>query len=712
MFARILPTAVRNRLTSGRLLALASVTGALLAPALAPAPAAAFITKPGAMTVGEQAANVSSLFDGNLAFTEGVGVFYNPEPEKFDNAAENPVLHESAVYAIYWDPTYHYHNDWKALIDGFFQQLGGASGITSDVFAVDTQYTDSSNVPAYNRVGFRGAYTDTTPYPSSECEDPRALEEDKAHKTGPLACLTSEQVAAQLDAFVSAHKLERGMKTVYYLLTPPGVTVCLDKGGPTGHCSDFEASEEEFETQNFTTKSFTNSFCSYHADINPGGLPSGDGNTLLYGVIPWIAGGKEDGQLASADQTEAPYCQDGGFDPTTSPIEQHEAKPHEQEPNQAACPSPDGFCDTGLADLEITQVASEQQDIVTDPLLNAWKDPAGNEATDECRNFFAPASGTSNQQLGAGKYYLNDAFNLAALRLNYPGVPCLPGVRVEPKFTAPTPVSTGVVVGFDGGESDITLNAAIGFAGAKDTNNYAKLTWNFGDETPEVTGYAPGSPACEAPWSSECAESVFHTYQYAGTYNVKLTVLDVGGNSTSVTQPITVVGLARPLSGGSAGSTSGGSSGGKNPVTSTAVPAAQAVAKIARSSLHGALSKGLLVDYYVSEQVTGHFEVLLNSKLAHQLGITGAPAVGLPAGSQAEIVIGRALLVTLKGGHSATRIKFYPRVAKLLGHVKTLFLELRLVVHNAATQNPATTTVMTTVTLSSKTKSSKHGANG
>jgi hypothetical protein len=692
------------------------------------------------MTVGEQAANVSSLLDGNLGFVEGSS-FYDPEPENFANAEENPVLHESNVYAIYWDPTYHYHNDWKALVDGFFQQLGETSGTTGNVFAVDAQYTDSSNLPAYNRMAFRGAYTDTAPYPTSKCVDPRALEEDKLHKTGPLACLTSEQVATQLEEFVSAHKLERGMNTVYYLLTPPGLTVCLDAGGvANGHCSDFQASEEEFAKQKFTTKTFKNSFCSYHADINPGGLPSGGANTILYGVIPWIAGGEGDGQLASADQTEASYCQDGGYDPTSEPtIENYETPSPDQEPNQVGCPSPDGFCDTGLADLEITQIASEQQDIVTDPLLNAWHDPAGNEATDECRNFFAPATGVPavtsaktgagtlyNQQFGEGKYYLNDAFNLAAFRLNYPGIPCLTGLRLEPKFTAPNTVETGEVVGFDGGESDITLNAAIGFAGKAETSNYAKLTWNFGDETPEVTGYAPGSPACEGTWSKECAESVFHTYQYAGTYNVSLTVLDVGGHPKTVTHPLTVVGLERPPSGegegkgggpsGGGPAVTGGESGGigNNSVTSTAVPPAQAVAKIAKGSLHAALSKGLPVDYYVSEQVTGHFEVLLNSQLARQLGITGTPAVDLPAGSQPEIVIGRALLVTLKGGHSATRVRFYPRVAKLLSHLTTLPIELRLVVHNAATQNPATTTVMSAATLSSKSKSKskKHHAKG
>ena len=43
----------------------------------------------------------------------------------------------------------------------------------------------------------------------------------------------------------------------------------------------------------------------------------------------------------------------------------------------------------------ITQIASEQQDIVTDPLLNAWQDKKHNEVVDECRNLFGLVTGGS-----------------------------------------------------------------------------------------------------------------------------------------------------------------------------------------------------------------------------------------------------------------------------------------------------------------------------
>src|SRR5439155_12151367 len=148
---------------------------------------------------------------------------------------------------------------------------------------------------------------------------------------------------------------------------------------------DYFATIEEQKTQQYKSESYKNSFCSYHAAINPGASPVGGPDTVLYGVIPWSGGGVGDGQLALADQSEAYPCQDGGFNPASKPIEQHEAvtslepeepefstlstqskeallreheaqsatkeeDPNVQEPNQPEkCPSSDGFCDLGLA---------------------------------------------------------------------------------------------------------------------------------------------------------------------------------------------------------------------------------------------------------------------------------------------------------------------------------------------------------------------------
>ncbi len=64
--------------------------------------------------------------------------------------------------------------------------------------------------------------------------------------------------------------------------------------------------------------------------INPGGLPTGDGNTIVYGVIPWSAGGYGDGHLEREDQWPGWECQDGGFDPASKPTAEKREKAKEE----------------------------------------------------------------------------------------------------------------------------------------------------------------------------------------------------------------------------------------------------------------------------------------------------------------------------------------------------------------------------------------------
>lgn len=716
-------------------LAAALFASALAALAFAAAPAGAIVTTVGSTNAGLQPRSTSLLLGGY----EGIG----PEAKTFANAAGSPIVASSKTYAIYWDPTDHYHGDWQNVIDTFLNSMGADSGSLAGVFAVDAQYTDAANHHALYKSTFMGAYTDTTSYPSSgNCVDPHPLTvKDR------ITCLTNLQLKTELETFISQHSLPKGMGTIFYILTPPGVTTCLDAGGATGHCSSYEESSLE---------SYENSFCSYHADVSPTSPSTGDGNTILYAVIPWTAGGLGDGHLQAADQTTAFDCQDGGFDPSSKPViekrekakektakeneefaaktpeekaEQEHAEllsgPHQQEPNQVPCPSPDGFCDTGLADLIINQIGVEQQNIVTNPLLNAWQDGIGNEGTDECRDFFAPVLGgsvTANEETGAGtlynqtlnskNYYLNDAFNLAALKLPYPAINCISGIRLEPQFTAPNPVNTGEVVGFDGMESDISLDWGTTYSGGVAQPTFASYTWNFGDGTPTVTGFAPGASAvnspgntsCSVPWVTPCAASVFHSYKYGGTYEVTLTVTDTGGNTTSVTNPITVAGPppppppSEPASGGSAsGATSGSGSSPSSVLTTKSVsPPPVATQAIVSRSLAKTLRGGLVARYSVNEQVTGHFEVLLPASIAHRLGLHGPLAAGLAAGTPPQVVIAKALLVTTKAGRNTLKLQFGKITAKRLRRLHTVPLMLRLTVRNAG---GGTTTVLSKLTL-------------
>jgi PKD domain-containing protein len=821
--------------TLGILAVLATVASLALSLLLAPAPAGASVRTVGSTTVGLQSREASRYWAGYWKF-DGYEdpAEANPQAIGFDNNPGNPsqpgpVVHSLATYAVYWDPSDFYHGDWQGLIDGFLANLGTAGGRLDNVFAVDAQYTDRTDQPATSHSSFHGAYTDTNPYPASEgCTDPHpwTLGVPMLQSDVPV-CLTDAQVRTQLATFINEqHGIQKGMGTIVYLLTPPGVTVCLDEGGPEGHCSDFKGTigeistyeeakhryveerkaylenrekyekerqkyeEEKVEkeekgepdeaeppvapvapvepTAPASYADYTKSFCSYHSDVSPTNPENGDGNTLLYAVIPWTAGGDGDYNFAAADRTPAYDCQDGGFQPNSKPLgellekehskprtpkeeeefrqksaaeqrEEEEARelglenPHEQEPNQlGAVRAPDGNWDEGLADVIANQIAVEQQDIVTDPLLNAWHDPAGSEVTDECRNSFFPSPGgsasanpytragtLSNQLLAGHAYYLNDAFNLAAQRLPYPGVPCMNNVALEPKFTAPNAVNSGEIVGFDGMESNITLDAAIAFSPTGVARpNYATYTWDFGDGSPVVSGYAPGAPSanspqaspCAVPWEAPCAASAFHSYQYGGAYDVTLTVTDVGGNTGSVTHQVTVDGPPRPTGNpGGGGSPGGGGVTTAAPTTPLAPPAPAPVpsptpapvlgASVQSLSLKKALNSGLAVRYTANEQVAGSIQVLLDAATAKRLGVHGPAATGLPAGTPRSIVVGTALLVTTKAGQGTIRIKFSHRTAARLKRTHNLKLTLRLFARNASRQSPQTTTLLSTVVL-------------
>ncbi len=734
-------------------LVLAVLAAGLLCALLA-APAGAIVAEAEGVHVGLQP-RVSEARIENGAFEEvslGKGEDHYTlltGANSFESKEANAVVHGSSVYAVYWDPkdVFNTHNEWTVGIDSFLQRLGSSSGTLATIFAPLGQYRDRTNTGAVYNTVFKGAYHDFTKYPTSgNCTDPHAL------TTGAEACLTDAQLRTELENFITQHGLPTGMNTIYDIITPPGVTVCLGAG--SGHCSDFTATTGEVLAGARESASYDASFCSYHGDINPDNATEGDSRTILYAAIPWSAGELGSGYFdpGSRYYGEAFDCQDGGWNPegneenheeekelnkseeeaftkadTTEKLQKEEEKrlenPHQEEPNQVGKGELGDFS-PGLFDLEANQIAEEQANVVTDPLLNAWHDSHGREVTDECRNTFAntenqgvegsviaslktEAGSLSNQTYGnpeaelkQGHYYVNNVYSLS-------GKHCVGGAAMVPRFTSPDPVNTHEIVGFDGMESTVGLLEGEGFGpSGEPTTAYATYKWNFGDGT-ETTGYAPGSIPCEAPWLSPCAGSVFHSYTYGGNYKVKLTITDVAGNVDYVEHELVVSGPPAPTPEPApsttppAPSTPAPSSSSPSPTSTTtkttAAPTPAAVASIASHSLSTALKKGIVVNYSVNEQVTGHFEVLMSQALARKLKISGPRATGLPAGTPPEIVIGRTVLVTTKGGHGIVSIKLSSKLAAKLKRAHSASLMLRLVVRNGS--SPSTISVISASTL-------------
>jgi hypothetical protein len=580
------------------------------------------------------------------------------------------VVHSNASYAIYWDPE-DKGAAWQQLTAGFLEGAADESGpnTLTNVNAVATQYRETSGANAAYSSSFRGAYTDVDPFTGAE---------NCAVGVGagppPTFCVSDEQIRTELEKYISANKLPVGLNPViggptpiYFVFTPPNVTVCLGNRGGTTHCSKAGSPEEPF--------------CSYHS------FTAVSAATVLYAVIP---------------ATATTECQDN--------------KTVLEEPNETP------------ADIIINSVAAEQIAAVTNPKLNGWYGPIGEEVPDKCRYNFLPLQPVAgpaaapkefNQMIFGVKYYLNDEFNQAALYAPYPGNACINTVTMVPQFTGPTTVSTHEPVTFNSTESYIDLGIA-------------SYHWEFGPgETAEVNCGERTPTNGSKPWQCNAnsgtgnpnpVASVVHTYAKSGTYEVKLRVIDDGGHSAVVTHSITVVPTqqeeeearanakreaedkAKRTAEENANHLTGEKA--KSPAEEAAKKAAEgklvgpvATAGVQSRSLKAVLASGLVVRYSVNEQVAGHFEVLLAASVARRIGLHGPPATGLAQGTPPQIVIAKAILVTTKGGHSTLRIQLAKTTVKRLRRLGKVSLMLRLVLRNGAAKNSLSTTVLSLVTL-------------
>src|SRR5947209_19884140 len=61
-----------------------------------------------------------------------------------------PVLHTNTTYAIYWVPSgYSVDATYLSTINGFFANVAAASGRTSNVYWMDSQFADSGGGAAF-----------------------------------------------------------------------------------------------------------------------------------------------------------------------------------------------------------------------------------------------------------------------------------------------------------------------------------------------------------------------------------------------------------------------------------------------------------------------------------------------------------------------------------------------------------------------------------
>ncbi len=321
-----------------------------------------------------------------------------PAPDPACNLTyhNGPVMQTNTTYVVFWEPpgnggvSANYHS----LITQFLGDVAADSNRATNVYAVATQYYDNtgsggSNLFLKYQSSYGGSFTDTTAYPATLTGCPTT------DGTNTVAnCLTDTQESTELDNFLQANSLPRGINNLYFLVLPKNVETCSD---------DFTQCGNILNTS-------PNRYCAYHSSFNI----SGHGLTL-WANEPYI--GVPQG-----------HCMSG----------------------TASSPNGDD------ADHELNVLSHEHNETITDPTNGGWFDVNGaGENGDKCNfNFAADIGSTANggydQVINHHPYEIQQEWSNAITG-------CAPNYGVvapTASFTSsPSPPPVGDPVGFDGSAS-------------------------------------------------------------------------------------------------------------------------------------------------------------------------------------------------------------------------------------------------------------------
>jgi hypothetical protein len=268
-------------------------------------------------------------------------------------------------------------------------------------------------------------------------------------------------VKTELTSLIAARALPVGFGAnvpIYNVVTPADVNICNADFG-AGVCDDTSPG-----------------FCAYHSAF------VGDGSVVLYAAIPTFFNG------ASARQNPKSCQADGNV--------------AVQEPN------------SDLGDVVLKYLSHEDNETITDPLLNAWFNTAnGFEDGDNCNgisdnaNAFIPTlNGTSsptlaNQLINGNQYYIQSEWSNG-------DVNC----KMRPSGGA-------ITSGLAAPASATRVGSPVSFTpSGSSSNGYSSVTVDFGDGSTNFNN------------SGSAPSSVSHAFSHAGFYTAKITAVDPMGN--------------------------------------------------------------------------------------------------------------------------------------------------------------------------------------
>jgi PKD repeat protein len=340
-----------------------------------------------------------------------------------------PVLHSSAPYLVFWDPSNGIPASSKTVLEQYLSDASADSGTGTDVYSVLRQYTDTTGLADYSQTFSNAqAIVDAQPYPrTGNCATTDSTEFP--------TCITDAQIRTELTRLISANSLPTGggaHAPIYFVITPQNVNVCT--GGSS--CA-------------------SNSFCAYHTGFNQGATP------VLYAIVPFIvwANGAPKGC-----QTNNPAY--GYQSPNNDHADQIADNLSHELSETITDPFLNGWFNSG---------GSEVADI-----CQAWgpaPDPDNNQSPDA----YMPELGGSeaagslfDQLINGHPYYTQTNWSNGdqACRAS------ASTASITPQFTDSAPGLTGAPVSFD---PSLTTS----------TNGFSSVTWDFGDGSAPVFSTNP-----------------------------------------------------------------------------------------------------------------------------------------------------------------------------------------------------------------------------
>lgn len=624
------------------------------------------------------------------------------------------VMHKNEAFALTWDQQRSYWSQTRGYVEQFLRDVADASASLASPFAVTTQYNDGGG-RASNSSVFGGGCIDYGVTGGSACEfgSPNGSGHDFPANGCPVTgdsfvsptvvtlnnvCLTDAQLQGEVSTMVSQtgilSRTQPGYTPLVTLLMPPRVKMCLDAAGalcsvngnltpppPTvtsANTTDGRIPAGAYQvevTYNLTGGGesapssagsvTTVSSNSQNSSITIESPPAAPGATGWNAYVTQANGSQytlqgsgssvgTDLALTSLTTTGTPPPTDVAFCSYHSQVNVGGTEvAYVVQPWSAGtgCDEPDAppipqyptvqQMAVGVGQRLASPLSQAEIAAIVNPGLNGWAGLDGTEIEDN--RGCVPAGhqldtvtlGTSSQN----PYFLQRESNNAGVLefdpVTYFG--CAPQVDLVPEFVVPSAADQGDVIQFDGSTTDSTLIVPK-----------ANYQWIFGDGT---TSTGP---------------SVVHSYGKGGNYNVTLTVTDRGGNTSTLTQTIQVLGsnglgvLPPPSSGGSGSGSGSGSNGGF-----------QVHVALMPQSLKAVLRNGIAVRVSSNRVANGIATVSISRASAKKVGIKVARGA-----SSARIGLGT--VASVKNGTVLLRLHLSRSVAKKLSHLKHVAMTIRL----------------------------------